>query len=95
MDKMALGIVGGIAKGADGIPYVFDGTHKTYIYEWVDSYCNRVYETENIIRQNANFYLIEDEYNKIMRHFKNRMEWFRVNPNIVLTEEEKQRILED
>lgn len=95
MDKMSIGIVGGITKGEDGIPYIFDGTHKTYVYDCVDSYCNRIYETENTIKQNANFYLIEDEYNKIMRHFRIRMEWLRVDPNKILTEEEKQSIFED
>ena len=93
MNKFSIGIYGSILKDKEGIPYLYDGKERTFVYELIDSYSKKVFEADALIKKNTNYHLIKEEYEKIMKHFRDRMEWFRINPNKDLTEEESQLIL--
>lgn len=59
----------------------------------INSYKEIINSEENIIREQPNFVIIQTEYNRVIGHFYKRLDDFIKNPNIQLSEVEKDKIL--
>lgn len=59
----------------------------------IKAYIGMIHSNENIIRKQPNFTIIQTEYDRVMKHFYKRIEDIKRNPQMQLSDLEKNNIL--
>ena len=59
----------------------------------LNDYCKPIYEVDSIIRSNPNFIKIKLEYERVMRHFENRIQGMLKDPSTPPSQEEQDYIM--
>ena len=85
-----------ISTDADGNLYISDQDSPVYKCKYsdtIDNYCSNIYETDLQIRNHINYISIKYEYNRVMEHFRNRIEQVKKDPTNIIGELERYNII--